>query len=207
MKKSILALSVVSLMLGCGTAAAADLPPGPTPYYANPTPYTGYNWTGAYVGLNAGYQWGKVTNSALDPDGFAGGLQGGYNWQSGQFVFGGEADFQGSTADDTFAPWKFSNPWFGTVRARAGYALNNVLFYGTAGFAYGDLKGELNGFDETKTLTGWAAGAGMEVGLTPNWSVKVEYLYMDLGSRAYTITGTDNGFQSNMLRLGINYHF
>jgi outer membrane immunogenic protein len=47
----------------------------------------------------------------------------------------------------------------------------------------------------------------MEVGFTPNWSAKVEYLYMDLGNRFYTLTGTDNGLQASYLRFGVNYHF
>ena len=67
-------------------------------------------------------------------------MQAGYNGQFGQFVFGGETDLQVSDADDTFAPWKFSNPWFGTLRARAGFAMSNVLFYGTVGLAYGTLE-------------------------------------------------------------------
>ena len=67
-----------------------------------------------------------------DPSGVAGGVQVGYNWQRGQFVFGGETDLQVSDADDRFASWKFSNPWFGTLRARAGFAMNNVLLYGTS---------------------------------------------------------------------------
>jgi outer membrane immunogenic protein len=149
----------------------------------------------------------RITSSNIDPSGVAGGGQVGYNWQSGQFVFGAETDIQASAADDTFAPWKFSNPWFGTLRGRAGYALNNILFYGTVGMAYGELTGQLNSLEENKTLIGWTAGAGMEVGLTPKWSAKMEYLYMDLGDRAYTITGVNNGLTSNMLRLGINYHF
>src|SRR5262245_13333596 len=61
--------------------------------------------------------------------------------------------------------------------------------------------------DENKTLVGWTAGLGMEVGFTPNWSAKVEYLYVDLGSRFYTVTGTDNGLQASYLRFGVNYHF
>jgi hypothetical protein len=97
-------------------------------------------------------------------------LQAGYNWQNGQFVFGGETDLQVTGADDTFAPYKFSNPWFGTLRARAGYAMNNILLYGTLGLAYGGVKGELGGLDESKTHTGWTGGLGMEVGFTPNWS-------------------------------------
>ena len=43
--------------------------------------------------------------------------------------------------------------------------------------------------------------------ISSNWSAKAEYLYMDLGNRAYTITGTTNGYQANMIRLGVNYHF
>ena len=118
-----------------------------------------------------------------------------------------ERNQQQSAADDTFAPYKFSNPWFGTLRARAGWAFNNVLAYGTFGLAYGGVNAELNGLTEDKTQLGWTIGVGAEVGLTANWSAKVEYLYMDLGSRSYSITGTDNGLQSSVLRLGLNYHF
>jgi len=203
MKKTILAMTVA--MSAAGTAAAADLPRGPAPYYAPPPSV--YNWTGLYAGLNLGYEWGRVTNIGIDPAGFAGGGQLGYNWQIGQFVFGAETDIQFSGADDTFAPYKFSNPWFGTLRGRAGYAINNMLLFGTFGLAYGDLEGQFGGLSESKTLFGWAGGVGMEVGITPNWSAKVEYLYMDLGSRAFTITGVNNGLQSSYLRFGVNYHF
>jgi outer membrane immunogenic protein len=204
MKKKILAISVAAVTTA-GTAAAADLPRGPAPYY--PAPASVYNWNGLYAGLNIGYEWGKVTNSGFNPSGVAGGGQLGYNWQIGQFVLGGETDIQASAADDTFAAYKFSNPWFGTLRGRAGYAINNILLYATAGLAYGGLKAELGSLDESKTLVGWTGGLGMEVGFTPSWSAKVEYLYMDLGSRAFTITGVDNGLQASYLRFGLNYHF
>ena len=205
MKRKVLAAAVAVLL---ATAAhAADLGRGPAPYYSAPAVGGGYNWGGFYAGLNAGYEWGKVSNTAGNPSGLAGGIQAGYNWQNGQFVYGAETDLQLSGADDTFAPWKFSNPWFGTLRGRVGYAMNNILIYGTGGLAYGDLKGELNALTETKTEFGWTLGAGMEVGLTPNWSAKVEYLYMDLGSRTFSITGTDNGFSASVLRFGVNYHF
>ena len=204
MKKTIFAATVLTMAVAAGTAVAADLPRGPAPYYS---PASVYNWSGFYAGLNIGYEWGKVTNSGFKPSGFAGGAQAGYNWESGQFVLGGETDIQYSGADDTFAPYKFSNPWFGTLRGRAGIALNNILLYATGGLAYGELKGELSGLSETKTHIGWAGGLGMEVGLTPSWSARVEYLYMDLGSRAFSITGGDNGLQASMLRFGVNYHF
>lgn len=207
MKKTILAMTVATFAAAAGTAQAADLPRGPAPYYSAPAPAGMYNWAGPYAGVNVGYQWGKVTNSSIEPSGIAGGIQAGYNWQSGQFVFGAETDLQISSADDTFAPYKFSNPWFGTLRARGGYAINNMLIFATLGLAYGNVTGEFGGLEETKTQTGWTAGLGMEVGITSNWSAKVEYLYMDLGSRTYSITGVDNGLHSSFLRLGLNYHF
>jgi|KBSMisStandDraft_5_1062788.scaffolds.fasta_scaffold137930_1 outer membrane immunogenic protein len=204
MKTKFLAI-VVTAATAAGTASAADLPRNPAPYYYPPPAI--YNWTGFYAGLNLGYQWGSVSNFSGNPSGIAGGGQIGYNWQVGQFVFGAETDIQASAADDTFAPWQFSNPWFGTLRGRAGYAMNNILFYATAGLAYGNLTANLVGLEESKTLVGWTGGLGMEVGFTPNWTAKVEYLYMDLGSRFYSVTGVDNGLQSSYLRLGVNYHF
>jgi outer membrane immunogenic protein len=206
MKTTICVVTVASLAVAAGAAVAADMPRGPTSYYSRPAP-TVYNWSGFYAGANVGYEWGKATNTGTNPSGVAGGLQAGYNWQNGQFVFGAEADIQASGADDTFAPWKFSNPWFGTLRGRAGFAANNILFYGTFGLAFGDLKGQLGALDETKTELGWTGGVGVEYGFAPNWSAKVEYLYMDLGDRRYTVTGADNGLQASVLRLGVNYHF
>ena len=207
MKKTLFAASLTAMAVASGAVVAADLPRGPTPYYSAPATSGLYNWSGPYAGLNIGYEWGRVTNTAGEPSGLMGGAQAGYNWQSGQFVFGGETDIQFSGADDTFAPWKFANPWFGTLRGRAGVAFNNVLFYATLGLAYGELKGTYLALDETKTEVGWAGGVGAEYGFTPNWSAKVEYLYMDLASRSFSITGTDNGLHANMLRLGVNYHF
>jgi outer membrane immunogenic protein len=205
MKLRTLAMAAATATAAAGSAVAADLPRSPAPYYSSPVSV--YNWSGFYAGLNLGYEWGHVTNSGIDPSGVAGGGQVGYNWQTGQFVFGAEADIQISGADDTFAPYKFSNPWFGTLRGRAGYAINNMLLFGTFGLAYGSLEAQFGGIDETRTLFGWAGGLGMEVGFTPNWSAKVEYLYMDLGSRAFSLTGVNNGLQASYLRFGLNYHF
>ena len=204
MKKTLFASVLAASLAAAGTAAAADLRPAP---YA-PIAQSGlYNWSGSYAGLNLGYEWGKVTNTLINPSGIAGGGQFGYNWQSGQFVFGGETDLQFSGADDTFAPFKFSNPWFGTLRGRAGVAFNNVLLYATLGLAYGDLKAQSAGLDETRTELGWTGGVGLEYGFAPNWSARVEYLYLDLGSRGFTLTNANNGLQANLIRFGINYHF
>lgn len=204
MKRTITALV---LALGSSAAVAADLP-RQSYYPPQAAPVApGYNWTGGYAGVNIGYQWGGTDNNPTRPSGVAGGLQLGYNFQSGQFVFGGETDLQVSGSDDTFAPWKFSNPWFGTIRARAGVAWNSFLIYATGGFAYGGVKGEIPGLSETKTHGGWTAGGGVEVGLNSHWSAKAEYLYISLNDRLYTITGAQNGIWSNLFRLGVNYRF
>ena len=206
MKKTILAMSVASLMVAAGTANAADLPRSSAPYYA-PLPASIYNWGGAYAGLNVGYEWGRITNNSVSPSGLEGGLQGGYNWKNGQFVYGAETDLQLSGADDTFAPFKFSNPWFGTLRGRAGYAFSNVLFYGTAGLAFGELRAQTFGWTESHTTAGWTAGVGAEVGFAPNWSAKLEYLYIDLSTSQFAITGVSNGYSASVVRAGVNYHF
>jgi outer membrane immunogenic protein len=184
-------------------AAAADFNGGS----AVPPTVTGYSWAGSFFGLNAGYQWGRISHFGARPSGAAGGAQVGYNWQSGAFVFGGETDLQFASTGDTFAPWQFSNPWFGSLRGRAGFAMNNVLFYATAGLSYGGLRTQLAASSETKTLGGWAAGAGVEVGLATNWSARAEYLVIDLADRGYVLTPNNIGLETGLLRFGVNYRF
>lgn len=204
--RAIMAAAAAAAAFTTTPAAAADFY-GKAPAFAA-APFNGYNWNGAYVGLNLGYQFGKVTNwGTTEPNGIAGGGQIGYNWQYGQFVFGAEADIQGSAASDTFAAWKFSNPWFGTIRGRAGYAMNNVLVYATGGLAYGGGRVDLGAFTESQNHLGWTIGGGVEVGLTPNWTARAEYLYVRLEDQGYVLTGVQNGFQSNVFRLGVNYRF
>src|SRR5262249_51740693 len=141
------------------------------------------------------------------PSGIAGGVRGGYNWRTGSFVFGAEADLNLSGTQDRFASWKFSNPWFGTVRGRLGYAFSNVLVYGTLGLAFGEGHLELGGASETKSHTGWTAGAGMEGALSNAWSARVEDLYFDPADRPYGLTGPSHGFESSLFRIGVNYRF
>jgi outer membrane immunogenic protein len=182
-----------------GMASATD-------YFA-PSPFDRYSWMGPYLGANVGYEWGTVSNSPPQPSGVAGGVEGGYNWQRGQFVFGGEADFDFSSASATVGPVQFFNPWFGTLRGRGGIALGNVLLFGTAGLAYGELRGQSAGLTEWHGNIGWTAGAGVEVGLTHRWSAKAEWLYLDLAGNNFAVTGNNNGLSANLLRFGVNYRF
>ena len=185
-----------------GLAAAADLP-----FYTAREPLNAYSWAGPYLGATLGYEWGTVSNNPTRPAGIAGGIQGGYNWQRGAFVFGGETDIQLSGADDTLSPFEFSNPWFGTLRGRAGIAINNVLLFGTAGLAYGDIRADSALLSESHTSIGWTAGGGIEVGFSPRWSAKAEWLYLDLSDRTFSVTGTSNGLAADFLRMGVNYRF
>lgn len=202
-------MMVLAAACGATSAQAADLQYGrqPAPYTVN-QPLNMYSWAGPYLGANLGYGWGSTTNNPTKPSGVNGGLQAGYNWQQGSpWVFGIEADIQVSGADDTFAPWKFSNPWYGTMRGRVGYAFNNVMFYGTGGLAFGEIKGQAPGIGENRTSIGWTAGLGAEFALNRNWSAKAEYLYVDLSQRDFSFDGLPHGYHFSVVRLGVNYHF
>jgi outer membrane immunogenic protein len=194
-----------------GSAQAADLYGSRPNYYNSNPPPLDRTWIGPYLGGNIGYAWGSVDNNPTKPSGFVGGVQAGYNWRFGpssEWVVGLEGDLQATGADDTFAPWKFSNPWFGTVRGRAGYLfINNFLVYAIGGLAFGELRAETFGLSETHTNAGWTAGVGAEFLFAPQWSAKVEYLYVDLANSNFTVTGASNGYRFGVLRAGINYHF
>jgi outer membrane immunogenic protein len=203
-------VSAVLALIAAGltqSARAADFYGSGVPLTGNNTLYRADSWARPYLGVNLGYAWGSVANNPTKPSGFVGGVQAGYNWQSGSFVFGLEGDIQATGAEETFAPWKFSNPWFGTVRGRAGFAFNNVMFFGTGGLAFGELRATTFGLSESHTNAGWTLGAGAEMGLAPNWSAKIEYLYVDLANSNFVITGASNGYRFGLIRAGVNYRF
>ncbi|MGJ5082260.1 outer membrane protein [Bradyrhizobium sp. HKCCYLS3013] len=260
--------SAVSLLLASSLGAfAADLP---ARYTKAPPPAVIYNWTGFYFGGSVGYGWGRsnlnttldqtsswavegaafqnqfvnISNNRLNPAGVLGGLQAGYNWQSGAGVFGIEADINGSdlnkrtvyTAANPPTTRTFNesirNDWFMTLRGRAGYAVDTTLFYVTGGLAVGNVKGSwdltsANGYTKTasanETRVGWTVGAGVEHAFAPNWTVKAEYLYTDLGSINYTsayvlgstfappgsnyVERLSQDFSFHTVRVGVNYKF
>src|SRR5262245_12224521 len=95
MKKIAVPALIAAAMFVAAPAVAADMNRG----YA-PAPYSAFSWAGLYAGANLGGQFASVSNSGANPAGFMGGLQVGYNWQTGQFVYGVEGDIQFSGADD-----------------------------------------------------------------------------------------------------------
>lgn len=222
-------LTTLLLLGATGFAAAAD------PGVPMENPPAGYDWSGVYVGIQAGYGWGsndyRYEDDRVDfePDGFLGGLTVGANWQSGSFVYGVEADIsysdvEGSVLSDDAAPCYVEGctaniDWFATGRARLGYAVDNFLPYVTGGFAVGRVEGSADlgacGFPAfcafDKTEIGWTAGFGIEWGLTQKLSLKAEYLHIDFGS-----PGFNNGsggearvdeIALDTVRLGLNYRF
>lgn len=239
MKRIILA---AAMALSAAPAFAADLPAAPPPPQAPaayvPVAAPAYNWSSFYFGLNGGYGFGT---SAWSPAGLPGtgnfdlngGLVGatvGANFQSGPFVFGVEGDvdwtdIKGSTSNTTTCPgagtctFQTENDWLGTARGRVGYAFDRVLVYATGGGAFGNIKPTFTtagvSVQTNNTQFGWTAGGGVEVGITPNWTVKVEYLFVDLSNGSLSCSAAVCGaaftvpvtFDASLVRGGLNYKF
>jgi outer membrane immunogenic protein len=193
----------------------------------------------------------KASNGIVGP-------QAGINAQFGPIVVGAEGDFSwtsmrgiyrstsGPTAIGPFSLSTFEGAaakvdWLSTLRSRVGYAFDRFLVYGTGGVAFGQVQGagDVTGIlppfgsltlaaNDRKTHVGWTAGAGIEGMLLPNLSLKVEYLYADLGREHHSapalVTGTpvilalippgtsvraagDFKVITQTIRVGLNYHF
>ena len=169
------------------------------------TPSPVIDWTGIYLGFNAGYSFGgsdwtdSVTGSSTGSFGTSGFVFGGTlgaNYQVGSLVFGveGDGDWADASGFGTFTAANLcaggcltTNTWLGTVRGRAGYAFDRFFAYGTAGAAFGDVRANFsNGAVSSATKAGWTAGGGVEVALDRHWSAKAEYLFVDLGNGSCT---------------------
>ena len=224
-------LMIAPLLWACaGSAYAAD------------TNWTGF-YVGGHVGYGSAKATADFSafgvpllSGSETLDGAVYGAQAGYNYQIGRVVLGAEADIMGTsqkasntricvtlvcglavteTSDDSI-------PWLGTLRLRGGFAIDRFLIYATGGAGYGAFK-------STQTLTtllgslttstsdqrlAWVAGAGIEAAITKNWSVKLEYLYLDTGtfSTTYSLLGIgtiveQSRMTDSMTRIGVNYRF
>jgi len=224
----------VALSLGFAQAAsAADMPVKAAPMAPAPVVY---NWTGCYVGAEGGYIWGRqnvndagsgAAVTTIDPKGGIIGGTLGCNWQTGTWVFGVEDDLSwaglsGSVSDqppyNTVYSHGVKNTWLDTLRARAGIAMDRWFFYMTGGAAFTNVQDYANNgagliVSNTTTKVGWTVGGGFEVKLPdPRWSVKAEYLYIDLGSQTDNFALLPGSFinvtthlKENIARVGINY--
>ena len=210
MKKRLLLSGIALAALAIAApASAADVPMRGPVYKAAPVSL--FNWTGFYIGGNAGYGWGDSDN--LAPSGWSGGGQVGYNWQyAPNWVFGLEADLSGSNLNDSNAvgaPLVNSKVnYFGTARARLGYTVDRVMVYGTGGLAWAHNRVNDGLVQDDQTQVGWTAGAGVEYAFSPNWSTKLEWLYADYGNKTYALSvPTRVDLTDNTVKLGLNYRF
>ncbi len=192
----------------------------------------GYSWGNS----DFTYAFPGITGAgSTSPRGILGGVGGGYNWQSRQLLLGIEGDIQFTDQDNdslalclnvractrTFFVAKQSLPWFATLRGRVGYAsADDWLIYFTGGVAWGRLKTEVTGqlagpgtefaASASTTKTGWTIGGGVERPLGGRITLKVEYLYIDLGSISQTVPvgaatlRMNSSVNDHVIRVGAN---
>jgi outer membrane immunogenic protein len=230
MKRHLFAAAL--LLATTSLASAADLS---VPRYMPPAAAAVFDWTGFHIGANGGYGWANTdinvgTVPGIGPvpplgsklnGGFAGG-QLGYDWQMSGWVLGVEADAQWADigrTDVVTAPGSVFSleqrlETFGTFRGRVGYAFNNVLVYGTGGWAWanevGNASATVPGFAAaakiSNFLSGYAAGAGLEWAFLPNASAKIEYLHLGFDTNSY-LGVLPAKTDVDTVRVGVTYRF
>jgi outer membrane immunogenic protein len=198
------------------------------------------DWSGFYIGLNVGVAglnttvtdlddwWSSATHTPEDTN-FTGGGQIGYNWQKGMFVFGLEADAaymntertqtENANSESGLNPrWRGKIDVQGSVRARAGIAVDNALIYATGGVAISHGKSgflsEEEGFNavQDEWQAGFVGGVGAEYAFNCHWTARLEALYFHYPTTNTTISG-DNSFhfdiqnEDYVVRVGLNYRF
>lgn len=229
-------LATVALAALSAPAAAADLA---TKYPVKAVPVPVFSWTGFYIGANVGYGGDSFTydvnavgvpvaDLSLTSSGFFVGGQIGYNYQfANNVVLGIETDLQWSDVSGTVDVGVLGVPllsagssidYFGTIRARLGYAFDRFLPYITGGAAYGKTSTDVTVagiplFSDSSTNWGWTVGAGGEFAITNNWTFKAEYLYVDLGNSSVGAglilpgIGVDVDSKFHTFKAGVNYKF
>jgi outer membrane immunogenic protein len=192
-------------------------------------------WTGPYFGLHLGGVW----TSATWTDPFSGGTdnprsagtplgpQFGVNWQMDQWVFGAEADaswvkLDGSDQDQFGFDHRVTAHWLATVTGRVGYAFDRFLVYFKGGGAFTGERNDVNTgvatIASTGTLTqvGAAVGGGVDYAFSPNWSARLEYLFIDIQSRNFTLHDVKDGtptqpanvaWKMNEITAALNFRF
>jgi len=222
-----LALLAASSAHGAGADAPMAVKAPPVP--------RAYSWTGFYLGSHvaAGFSyrdWTLREGATTDAgDAAMVGGQFGYNYQIGKWVVGVEGDAAwGNLKDESVCPdginacWTRQN-WLATVTGRVGYAFDQALFYlkGGAAFTRSDYfkTAPIPSILDEKgggRRDGWITGAGMEYALWNNWTMRLEYDYLDFGARTVALNNIATGvFAENVtvrqkaheVKLGLNYLF
>ena len=204
-----------------GSALASDLPTK-APVYKAPIVAPPYNWSGFYVGANFGGGW---SNGSLNIPGnnlygglseFIGGVQAGYNFQAGHFLFGVEGEFDGAGFSHPVLPTPtlgfVDQHWIGTVAGRIGLVNDRWLVFAKLGGGWVNSNATLNlpgtVWNGSSTSSGWLAGAGIEYGFKSHWTVKLEYDYLGLSNwNSPTVPSVALNRDLQMVKAGINYKF
>lgn len=218
--KSLIGSSVLMLSVAAPVVAeAADLP-DVAPDYVAPAP-DNFDWSGFYAGAHAGYlaMW---ANGEYEAEGIADsgpvdgvilGGQIGYNIQSGDFVYGIEADAAysfatGSVVNNDSEGASTDLDFLGTVRGRAGRAYGRTFVFATAGVAAGHVDVTFEGQNDDGWSAGVIGGVGLEHAFADNWTVRGEADYLYFFNQDYNnAEGTDVNYNGPRFTLGVNYHF
>ncbi|SFK09996.1 outer membrane protein [Methylocapsa palsarum] len=159
-----------------------------------------------------------------NPGGVIGGAQIGYNLQLGPWVAGLEGDVSGLSLGQTkYAGFAYNDNIKsniqGSIRLRAGYAIDRILLYATGGAGFAGINTSYAspfGYDSiSRTRTGWTVGGGVEYAVTNNWTIRAEYRYSDFGAfndyliNSSPILGTyaRHHLTQNQVEVGFNYKF
>ncbi|MEM7620164.1 MAG: outer membrane beta-barrel protein [Pseudomonadota bacterium] len=238
-------LAVIVVISDAHISRAADLyDPYPRRAYTDqPADNFSYPWTGLYLGVHGGYAFGDSTSEnktaqgngdgfddgaatslSLDPEGFSGGFQIGYNLQDNNLVLGFETEAGYMAADDKTLAENFADTsyrYYGVVAGRLGYAADKYLIYFKGGLALADIEteasdveaGVIDASDFTRSddvRVGYAIGAGLEHAFEQVWTFKVEYLFMDFEDDDSTNTDGDvftHQHEIHSVKFGINHRF
>jgi outer membrane immunogenic protein len=223
--RALLALALLSATVMSAQAADQAVPGGPS-YYPNAYYPNSVNWTGWYVGAQFGGSFASAswtdpfsqTSNSLRPSGVLGGGQLGVNWMRDSLLFGAEADFTWTGLESSGNEASFSSRWLSLVTGRVGYAFNQFLVYAKGGAAFASARAtvmDLGKLADTGTTTqvGWTVGGGVEYALNPNWSVRLEYDFVDFQSRDMILHGPHGAlpvgvdFTIQKVVAGVNYRF
>ncbi|WP_337266521.1 outer membrane protein [Oryzifoliimicrobium ureilyticus] len=203
---SLLASAVI--FAGVSAANAADaidqVPEAPV---ANDPVKPAGSWEGFYLGGAATYNIGG--DQKYNMHAMGGQLYSGYNWQSGQIVYGVEGDIGYSGNDGAANGGTLKNGINGSLRGRVGYDLNPFLLYGTAGVAVANNKFSNAAGSDERGAFGYTVGAGAEAMVTNNITARIEYRYTDYQNKDYDVGGAtfSRGYDEHSVKVGLGVKF
>ncbi|CAN7563902.1 outer membrane protein [Brucella pseudogrignonensis] len=204
--------------------------------YAPPAPVVEavpFSWAGGYLGVSAGYMFDDTTRATASDlggdqfsrryikgtDGFVGGIYGGYNFSSENFVYGLEANLDyadSKNSRNTFrgdATTHSDIGFNGALRARVGYSVDRALIYAAGGLAVADIEYKATDLSGTakksSTQAGYTIGGGVEYAVTDNVLLRTEYAFSDYGDKSVSTDLANYKFETktHTLKVGLGYKF